>query len=160
MRWDFLCRPLQPQVTHKKRCKTPFLFSRYNDFKHDPLSRCNCSPPYTAQYAISARSDLNDPNGQYPIPQLSYRLHGATDVKLVNWAMARDVSYWIYFTYGFVHRLQHTNDPKTWMRCSSIRYSTAFVLGIFLLFCPDFPHPNTGTNIPYNKCLWGWINYF
>ncbi|KAH9284484.1 putative phospholipase B-like 2 [Echinococcus granulosus] len=65
---------------------------RFNDFTHDPLSHCNCTPPYTAQYAISARSDLNDPNGVYPFPLLGYRLHGATDVKLVNLELARSLS--------------------------------------------------------------------
>ncbi|CAG2104670.1 unnamed protein product [Medioppia subpectinata] len=57
---------------------------RYNDFKNDPLSRCNCSPPYTAEYAIAARCDLNDPNGRYPIDSLGFRSHGAIDVKLTN----------------------------------------------------------------------------
>jgi len=28
---------------------------RYNDFKNDPLSKCDCSPPYSAENAISAR---------------------------------------------------------------------------------------------------------
>ncbi|VDD81144.1 unnamed protein product [Mesocestoides corti] len=65
---------------------------RYNNFMHDPLSQCNCTPPYTAQYAIAARSDLNDPNGTYPLPQLGFRLHGATDLKLVNLALARSSS--------------------------------------------------------------------
>nr|VZI46134.1 unnamed protein product [Spirometra erinaceieuropaei] len=65
---------------------------RYNDFTHDPLSRCNCTPPYSAENAISARNDLNDFNGTYPFPALAYRLHGGTDVKLVNWTMATSAS--------------------------------------------------------------------
>ena len=56
---------------------------RYNDYTHDPLSRCNCTPPYSAevsiangdlaltkialQAAISTRGDLNDPNGKYEL---------------------------------------------------------------------------------------------
>lgn len=36
---------------------------RYNDFKHDPLSQCDCQPPYSAENAISARNDLNMANG-------------------------------------------------------------------------------------------------
>lgn len=37
---------------------------RYNDFKHDPLSRCEqCNPPYSACNAIAARNDLNPANG-------------------------------------------------------------------------------------------------
>ncbi|VDK20189.1 unnamed protein product [Taenia asiatica] len=79
---------------HPKVVSLPgaYRLMRLNDFTHDPLSRCNCTPPYTAQYAIAARSDLNDPNGVYPFPLLGYRLHGATDVKLVNLELIRSVS--------------------------------------------------------------------
>ncbi|VDN99567.1 unnamed protein product [Rodentolepis nana] len=66
---------------------------RYNDFTRDPLSQCNSTPPYTAFFAIAARGDLNDPNGSYPLPFLGYRLHGSTDVKLVNLAMAKSVRW-------------------------------------------------------------------
>ena len=55
---------------------------RYNDFKHDPLSACNCTPPYSAEDAICARSDLNDVNGTYPFLFLSHRLHGGIDTKV------------------------------------------------------------------------------
>ncbi|XP_077491383.1 putative phospholipase B-like 2 isoform X2 [Amblyomma americanum] len=57
---------------------------RYNDYKNDPLSRCNCTPPYSAENAISARSDLNPENGTYPFPSLGHRAHGGTDMKLTN----------------------------------------------------------------------------
>ncbi|VVC38023.1 Phospholipase B-like [Cinara cedri] len=57
---------------------------RSNDFKNDPESRCDCSPPYSAENAISARCDLNPANGSYPIPAMGHRLHGATDVKLTT----------------------------------------------------------------------------
>ncbi|KAL5963835.1 putative phospholipase B-like 2 [Taenia solium] len=79
---------------HPKVVSLPgaYRLMRLNDFTHDPLSRCNCTPPYTAQYAIAARSDLNDPNGVYPFPLLGYRLHGATDVKLVNLELIRSLS--------------------------------------------------------------------
>ncbi|KAF8563287.1 hypothetical protein P879_10488, partial [Paragonimus westermani] len=60
---------------------------RYNNFKVDPLSYCNCTPNYTAENGISARSDLNDPNGTYSIPAFEYRLHGGTDVKITNYTM-------------------------------------------------------------------------
>jgi hypothetical protein len=40
---------------------------RYNDYIHEPFSRCNCTPPYTAEAAISARGDLNPANGTYPL---------------------------------------------------------------------------------------------
>ena len=53
--------------------KSSFLYNyRYNDFKHDPLSACNCTPPYSAENSISARSDLNSPNGTYPFSALSH----------------------------------------------------------------------------------------
>lgn len=62
---------------------------RYNDFKNDELSFCNCSPPFTAEYAIAARNDLNDPNGSYPFEALKFRDWGAIDAKITNTEMAR-----------------------------------------------------------------------
>lgn len=55
---------------------------RYNDFKNDALSRCDCSPPYSAENAISSRCDLNPANGTYPFAALGHRAHGGTDVKV------------------------------------------------------------------------------
>lgn len=55
---------------------------RYNNFKHDPLSQCNCTPPYSAENAISARSDLNPSTGTYPFGALGHRAHGGTDSKV------------------------------------------------------------------------------
>ena len=55
---------------------------RYNDYTHDPLSRCNCTPPYSGENAISARSDLNPADGQYPFGALGHRLHGGMDMKV------------------------------------------------------------------------------
>ena len=46
-------------------------FMRYNNFKHDPLARCPCTPPYTGENAIACRSDLNPANGTYNIPAFS-----------------------------------------------------------------------------------------
>jgi len=43
---------------------------RYNDFKNDPLSKCECDPPYSGELAISARCDLNPKNGTYPFMNL------------------------------------------------------------------------------------------
>ena len=57
-------------------------YCRYNNFQHDPLSRCNCTPPYSGENAISARSDLNPANGTYPFGALGHRLHGGTDNKV------------------------------------------------------------------------------
>lgn len=28
---------------------------RYNDYKNDPYSECNCTPPYSAENAVAAR---------------------------------------------------------------------------------------------------------
>ncbi|KAL9980614.1 hypothetical protein ACROYT_G009222 [Oculina patagonica] len=57
---------------------------RYNDYKHDPLSKCSCKPPYSAENAISARSDLNPADGYYPFSLLGHRNHGATDCKVTS----------------------------------------------------------------------------
>ena len=46
---------------------------RYNNYTSDPLSRCDCSPPYSGENAISARNDLNPRNGTYPFHALSHR---------------------------------------------------------------------------------------
>uniref|UniRef100_A0A0M3IS46 Phospholipase B-like n=1 Tax=Ascaris lumbricoides TaxID=6252 RepID=A0A0M3IS46_ASCLU len=64
--------------------KTLRKLMRSNDYQHDPLSRCNCTPPYSGENAISCRSDLNPPNGTYPFPALGFRDHGATDMKATN----------------------------------------------------------------------------
>jgi len=57
---------------------------RYNDFMHDPESRCNCTPPYTGVAGISARGDLNPKNGSYPFPMIGHRESAGTDMKLTN----------------------------------------------------------------------------
>lgn len=59
-----------------------YFLCRYNDYKHDPLSKCSCTPPYSAENAISARSDLNPANGSYPFSFLGHRNHGGTDCKV------------------------------------------------------------------------------
>ena len=46
---------------------------RYNNYTEDPLSVCDCSPPYSGENAISARNDLNPRNGTYPFHALSHR---------------------------------------------------------------------------------------
>ena len=59
------------------------LLIRYNNFTYDNLSVCNeCDPPYSAENAISARSDLNAFYGDYPIEALGFRAHGGIDVKV------------------------------------------------------------------------------
>lgn len=55
---------------------------RYNDYKNDPLSRCNCTPPYSAENAMSVRGDLNPPNGTYPFSRIGHRDHVGYDTKV------------------------------------------------------------------------------
>jgi hypothetical protein len=69
-----------------------YKLQRYNNFQHDPLSRCNCSPPYSGELAIAARSDLNPANGTYEIPSLGHRPHGATDCKITSSSMIKSLS--------------------------------------------------------------------
>jgi len=57
---------------------------RYNDFQHDPISACNCTPPYSGENGISARCDLNPKDGVYPFSALGHRDHGGTDMKLTT----------------------------------------------------------------------------
>lgn len=57
---------------------------RYNDFRHDPLSACNCTPPYSGENSIAARCDLNPVTGRYPFAALGHRNHGATDMKVTS----------------------------------------------------------------------------
>jgi len=67
---------------------------RYNNFRHDPLSRCEqCSPPFSAENAISARCDLNPKNGTYPFGALGHRSHGGTDMKLTSSTMAPNLEF-------------------------------------------------------------------
>ncbi|XP_035209140.1 putative phospholipase B-like 2 isoform X2 [Stegodyphus dumicola] len=66
---------------------------RYNDYKNDPLSRCNCTPPYSAQNAISARCDLNPANGTYPYAALGHRQHGGLDMKLTTFDLFKNLEF-------------------------------------------------------------------
>ncbi|XP_075730028.1 putative phospholipase B-like 2 [Rhipicephalus microplus] len=58
---------------------------RYNDYTNDPLSRCNCTPPYNPVYAISSRYDLLDPKGEYDVPRMYRRPVGGIDMKLTTY---------------------------------------------------------------------------
>uniref|UniRef100_A0A0K0DX97 Phospholipase B-like n=1 Tax=Strongyloides stercoralis TaxID=6248 RepID=A0A0K0DX97_STRER len=60
---------------------------RYNDYKNDKFSRCNCTPPYTAEAAISARGDLNPINGTYEVEGMGHRNHGSLDYKGTNYEL-------------------------------------------------------------------------
>ena len=46
------------------------------------MSRCNCTPPFSATLTIAARCDLNDVNGTYPDEPLGHDCDGATDAKV------------------------------------------------------------------------------
>ncbi|XP_018021360.1 putative phospholipase B-like 2 [Hyalella azteca] len=66
---------------------------RYNDFKNDPLSKCDCDPPYSGENAISARNDLNPSNGTYPFGALGHRSHAGTDMKVTSSALFSEMQY-------------------------------------------------------------------
>jgi len=66
---------------------------RYNDYKNDPLSRCDCTPPYSGENAISCRSELNPKDGKYPFGALGFRDHGATDMKATNSEMMKSLKF-------------------------------------------------------------------
>nr|XP_055071788.1 putative phospholipase B-like 2 [Misgurnus anguillicaudatus] len=64
---------------------------RYNNYKDDPLSRCNeCDPVQNGENTISARSDLNPANGTYPFGALRQRSHGGTDMKMTSYEMVKN----------------------------------------------------------------------
>lgn len=66
---------------------------RYNNYREDPFSACNCTPPYSAENAISARCDLNPRNGTYPFGALGHRSHGGTDMKVTSSLMAAKLEF-------------------------------------------------------------------
>ncbi|CAB3402380.1 unnamed protein product [Caenorhabditis bovis] len=66
---------------------------RSNNYTKDPLSRCDCNPPYSAENAISCRSDLNPENGTYPFKSLGFRDHGAIDVKVTNAKLINNLEF-------------------------------------------------------------------
>ncbi|RWS24796.1 putative phospholipase B-like 2 [Leptotrombidium deliense] len=76
-----------------KDLKSMIKLMRYNNYKHDNLSRCHCNPPYSAENAIAARSDLNPKSGTYPFGALGHRNHGATDMKLTNNKLRKTLNF-------------------------------------------------------------------
>ncbi|KAJ8005677.1 hypothetical protein DPEC_G00120410 [Dallia pectoralis] len=67
---------------------------RYNNFKEDPLSRCEgCDPPGNGENTISARSDLNPANGTYPFGALKQRSHGGIDMKVTSYGQWREFGF-------------------------------------------------------------------
>ncbi|GFR04137.1 putative phospholipase B-like 2 [Trichonephila clavata] len=100
---------------------------RYNDYTNDPLSRCNCTPPYSAENAIAARCDLNPENGTYPFAALGHRQHGATDMKLTSSEMFKNLEFVAFGgpTYDplppfqwsksdFDKKVKHEGHPDLW----------------------------------------------
>ncbi|KAI8784535.1 phospholipase B-like 2 [Biomphalaria glabrata] len=100
---------------------------RYNDFIHDPLSSCNCTPPYSAENAIACRDDLNPIDGTYPFSALGHRPHIATDMKLANFSLSLSLSFlaissptyddlppfqWSKSDYN---TMSHVGHPDLWM---------------------------------------------
>lgn len=83
----------------------------YNDFKHDDLSVCNCTPPYSGENAIAARSDLNPPDGMYPFSALGHRLHGAIDMKVTSAKLLASAPLAAYASSGPTHSQQ---PPFQW----------------------------------------------
>uniref|UniRef100_A0A1B6LIZ1 Phospholipase B-like n=1 Tax=Graphocephala atropunctata TaxID=36148 RepID=A0A1B6LIZ1_9HEMI len=129
---DFFTHDKNPRALIFKRdhekvldVHTMMQLMRSNDFQHDPLSRCNCSPPYSAENAIAARNDLNLVNGTYPFNALSHRSHGAIDAKVTNYRMSQSQSLWAvsgpttgahlrpfqWSTSDFNHQLPHRGHP-------------------------------------------------
>ncbi|XP_022686057.1 putative phospholipase B-like 2 [Varroa jacobsoni] len=90
--YDKTARALIFQRDHGKAVSVEGLrrLLRYNDYKNDPLSKCNCTPPYSAENTVAARGDLNPANGTYPFPALGHRPRGAIDVKVTNSTMVRE----------------------------------------------------------------------
>uniref|UniRef100_A0A0N5AL28 Phospholipase B-like n=1 Tax=Syphacia muris TaxID=451379 RepID=A0A0N5AL28_9BILA len=68
-------------------------FMRYNDYKHDPFSRCKCIPPYTAEAAMSARGDLNPAGGVYELDGMGHRNHGGIDYKGTDYKMFKQLRF-------------------------------------------------------------------
>ncbi|TKR83222.1 hypothetical protein L596_016846 [Steinernema carpocapsae] len=66
---------------------------RYNDYTHEPFSRCNCTPPYTAEAGISARGDLNPINGTFPLRGMGHVNHGGLDYKGTNVKLMKELRF-------------------------------------------------------------------
>lgn len=113
---------------------------RYNDFTHDPLSRCNCTPPYSGENAIASRSDLNPANGVYPFGALGRRAHGATDAKITSFAMNQEMTARVIM--GPTDDQQPAFDWRTanFPQLSHIGMPDLFEFGWFELSWPSRPN--------------------
>lgn len=98
---------------------------RYNDFLHDPLSRCgSCDPKQNGENAISARSDLNPANGTYPFGAMRQRQHGGTDMKVTSYEFAKR------------HKMVAVNGP-TWDQVPAFQWSTSPFSNLMHMGHPD-----------------------
>ena len=61
------------------------------------MSRCNCTPLYTGENAIAARSDLNPSDGKYSFDALGLRNHAATDTKVFDCIYCVNISQMSFF---------------------------------------------------------------
>jgi hypothetical protein len=100
---------------------------RYNDYKNEPFSQCECNPPYTAEAAISARGDLNPPNGTYPLPGMGHVNHAALDYKGTNYELFKQLRFraWSgptydnvpvfkWSTFDMASKIKHAGHPDVW----------------------------------------------
>ena len=100
---------------------------RSNDFPNDPLSQYEgCRPKYSADLAIAARNDLNDPNGVYSIPVLGLRPRGAIDAKVTSNDLMRNYSMFAVsgpthqslppfeWTASNIKGIKHEGQPNKW----------------------------------------------
>ncbi|XP_029839868.2 putative phospholipase B-like 2 [Ixodes scapularis] len=102
---------------------------RYNNYTHDPASRCNCTQKYNPVSAISARFDLLNPSLSTGLPGVKQKAVGGTDMKLTNYAMFKKLEFvaingptyttdgsvppFQWSTSGFKHQ-QHDGHPDKW----------------------------------------------
>ncbi|CAG2164390.1 unnamed protein product [Oppiella nova] len=127
---------------------------RSNDYTVDPLSRYpDCTPGYSADLAIAARNDLNDPDGRYAIPVLGFRARGAIDAKVTGNDMVR--AYGMYAVSGPTHLSQppfqwsttrvsgvrHEGQPDKW-HFPPVTVDWLFIFGNYLVVCDPIPHRN------------------
>jgi len=87
---------------------------RSNNYTKDPFSKCSCKPPYSAELAISSRSDLNLPKGKYPFEDLGYGSNGATDMKVTNWNMSKTFQF--IAIYGPTYDEANNIPPFVWSK--------------------------------------------
>ncbi|CAJ0583201.1 unnamed protein product, partial [Mesorhabditis spiculigera] len=100
---------------------------RYNNYQNDPFSKCNCTPPYSAEAGISARGDLNPADGKYEFPGMGHVNHGGLDYKGTNYEMMKKLGFrawggptydqvpaFKWSTFDFNTRVPHHGHPDEW----------------------------------------------